>query len=106
MAIWVSSDWHCDPERLKEAVVSWVCLGKEGDHRLIGNGDLFDILPLGRAKWSNAASIEQLARLLDGYPFDYVAGNHDPYAIMKKLMAPYSNITVRKQWELKEGGRQ
>jgi len=51
MTIWVSSDWHCDQERLKEAVVDWITLGKKGNHRLIGDGDLFDILPLGRGKW-------------------------------------------------------
>jgi len=105
MAIWVSSDWYCDPDRLKKAVVDWVTLGKEGNHRLIGDGDLFDILPWGKKKWEQPASIKQLAKLLDGYPFDYVAGNHDYYKIMKKLVAPYSNITVHKRLELEIGGR-
>lgn len=105
MAIWVSSDWHCDPYKLKKAVVDWIGLGKEGNNRLIGDGDLFDILPLGRKMWEQPESIGELVKLLDGYPFDYVAGNHDPYKIMKELMAPYSNITVRKRLELKERGR-
>lgn len=105
MAIWVSSDWHCAPDRLKEAVVNWIALGKEGNHRLIGDGDLFDILPWGKDKWDNAASIEQLATLLHGYPFDYVAGNHDPYNTMRKLMAPYLNISLHKRLEIEEGGR-
>jgi hypothetical protein len=47
MAIWVSSDWHCAPDRLKQAVVNWITRGKEGNRRLIGNGDLFDILNPG-----------------------------------------------------------
>ncbi|MDY6911923.1 MAG: hypothetical protein SVM79_06195 [Chloroflexota bacterium] len=106
MAIWVSSDWHCDQNKLKDSVINWITLGKEDNHRLIGDGDLFDILPLGREKWDNAASIQQLAELLDGYPFDYVAGNHDPYNTMKKLMAPYSNITLHKRLDLEEDGRQ
>lgn len=105
MAIWVSSDWHCDPCELKKAVVDWICLGKEGKHHLVGDGDLFDILPWGTKKWEQPASIKQLAKLLDGYPFDYVAGNHDPYTIIKKLMVPYSNITVHKRLELEESGR-
>ena len=105
MAIWISSDWHCDPERLKKAVVDWISLGKEGNHRLVGDGDLFDILPWGKDKWKQPASIKQLATLLDGYSFDYVAGNHDPYNTMKELMAPYSNIIVYKRLELEEGGR-
>jgi predicted phosphodiesterase len=105
MAIWVSSDWHCQPDKLKQAVVQWIRLGKEGNHHLIGNGDLFDILPLGEKKWEQAASIEQLATELDGYPFDYVAGNHDPDQSMKKKMAPYSNITLHRRLEREEGRR-
>ncbi len=105
MATWVSSDWHCEPEKLKQAVLDWIRLGKEGNHRLVGNGDLFDILPWGSEKWRQPASIEQLATLLDGYPLDYVAGNHDPYPTMKRLMAPYPNITVYKRLEIEEGGR-
>lgn len=49
--------------------MEWICLGKEGNHRLIGDGDLFDILPLRTKKWVQPASIEQLATVLDGYPF-------------------------------------
>lgn len=105
MAIWVSSDWHCEPEQLKEAAVQWITLGKAGNHRLIGDGDLFDILPLGKKKWEQADSIEELAALLDGYPFDYVAGNHDYYGYMKKRLAPYANITVYRRLPLEEDGR-
>lgn len=105
MAIWASSDWHCDYEKLKQSVVEWIELGKEGKHRLIGVGDLFDILPWGKKKWQQALSIGQLAALLDSYPFDYVAGNHDPFVIMKELTAPYPNITVHKRLKLEEGGR-
>ena len=105
MAVWVSSDWHCQPDRLKEAVVNWITLGKEGKHRLVGVGDLFDILPLGKEKWDNPSSIEQLAALLDGYHFDYVAGNHDPYNIMNKLLANYPDITLNKRMDMEEGGR-
>ena len=100
MAIWVSSDWHCAPDNLKEAVVDWIGQGKQGNHRLVGDGDLFDILPWGREKWQQAGSIQQLATLLDGYQFDYVAGNHDPYNIMEKLVAPYPNITVIPTYDL------
>lgn len=105
MAILVSSDWHCAPDKLKEVVVNWIGQGKEGNLRLVGDGDLFDILPWGREKWEQPTSIEQMVKLLDGYPFDYVAGNHDPYNIMKKLMAPYPTITVHKRLQVEEGGR-
>ncbi len=105
MAIWVSSDWHCQPDKLKKSVVEWITLGKLGHHRLIGDGDLFDILPLGVKKFENAASIKELAALLDGYPFDYVAGNHDPHRTMKKLLAPYPTIILHKQLELEERDR-
>ena len=98
MAIWVSSDWHCDPDKLKEVVVNWISRGKEGNLRLVGDGDLFDILPWGKEKWEQPASIEQMAKLLDSYPFDYVAGNHDPYNIMDRLMAPYPNIPCIGGW--------
>ena len=102
---WVSSDWHCDQNKLKETVEKWIKQGKEEGHRLIGGGDLFDILPLGRKVWNSAASIKQLAAALDGYSFDYVAGNHDPYGDMKGLMAPYPNISMHKRMVFESGGR-
>lgn len=105
MAIWVSSDWHCGPGRLREAAAEWVRRGREGNHRLIGAGDLFDIIPWGRQEWRQAASIGQLAGVLDGYPLDYVAGNHDPYSIVKELMSPYPCIAVHRQLEIEVGGR-
>lgn len=105
MAIWVSSDWHCEPAELKAGVVEWINKGKEGNHRLVGDGDLFDILPLGKDRWKTAAAVRQLATALDGYRFDYVAGNHDPYPVMKKLMSPYPNIVVHRRMEVQEGGR-
>jgi len=46
-----------------------------------------------------------MATLLDRYPFDYVAGNHDPYNIMVKLMDPYPNITVHKRLALHQRAR-
>lgn len=97
MAVWVSSDWHCQPEELKENVVEWIRQGKENKHRLVCAGDMFDILPLGEKKWWGADSIVQLAEILDGYPLFYVTGNHDPFKVMEELMAPYSNIRVYKQ---------
>ncbi len=105
MAIWVSSDWHCQPDKLKVDVLEWISQGKLGNHRLVADGDLFDILPLGIKQWQSAASIGQLAKMLDGYPFDYVAGNHDPYPTMKKLFAPYSNIKLHRRLEINEGGK-
>lgn len=105
MAIWVSSDWHCETEKLKEAVVQWISLGKEGNHRLIGNGDLFDILPLGTKKWEQAHAIDELVELLGDYKFDYVAGNHDYYNYMKGRMATYPNIEVHKRLKVEEGER-
>lgn len=105
MAIWVSSDWHCDQNTLKQPVEEWITLGKEGKHRLIGNGDLFDILPLGKEQFGDADSIKQFAAKLGDYPFDYVAGNHDPYKTMVKLMAPYPNITVHKRLPLEQERR-
>jgi len=106
MAIWISSDWHCSPEGLREGVEQWLRLGKEGGHRLIGAGDLFDILPLGEKQWkSNSESISQLAMALDGYPFDYVTGNHDPHGTMVKLMAAHPNINMHKGLEFEHQGR-
>jgi len=100
VATWVSSDWHCQPGEIKVSVAQWIRLGREGNHRLIGDGDLFDILPLGRDKWKDSAAVKRLAELLQGYHFDYVAGNHDPYRVVKELMAPYPNIIVHKRLEV------
>jgi UDP-2,3-diacylglucosamine pyrophosphatase LpxH len=77
----------------------------EEGHLLVGDGDLFDILPWGRKSWEQSGSIAQLAQLLDGYPFEYVSGNHDPYKYMVDLMQPYTNIHVHKRFEPKADGR-
>jgi hypothetical protein len=34
-----------------------------------------------------------------------VDGNHDPYNTMRKLVAPYPNISLYKRLEIEEGGR-
>jgi UDP-2,3-diacylglucosamine pyrophosphatase LpxH len=99
MVVWSSSDWHCDPEELKDFVKYWISLGKAKNYTLIGTGDLFNILPWGEDKWENASSIEQFVNELDGYPFVYVSGNHDPYKTMNRLLAPYPNIKVCKRYE-------
>ena len=100
MAVWVSSDWHCEPGKLKDNVVNWVCTGKKANHRLIGNGDLFDILPYGRKEWeppTQPVALQEFLELLGGYDFDYVTGNHDPYSVMRKLLAGYPNIKVHRK---------
>ena len=107
MATWVSSDWHCPPQGLKPNVVQWIGLGKGGNHRLVGAGDLFDILPYGRKEWEppkQPAALTQFVDALDGYGFEYVAGNHDPFRIMEALTAPYENVKVFKRLKVEGEG--
>lgn len=106
MATWVSSDWHCQPDGLKDEVVKWIRLGRQGNHRLVGSGDLFDILPLGKKKWKRAPVFEQLKDELGECEFCYVAGNHDPHRTMQELVSPYLKNKVMKNLTLQEGDRE
>ncbi|MDP2662004.1 MAG: hypothetical protein Q8R28_14870, partial [Dehalococcoidia bacterium] len=90
----VSSDWHCQPDVLKDCVRYWIRRGKAGNMRLVGAGDCFDLIPLGWHQWILPPALLQLAGELDGYPLKLVEGNHDPYLWLKEVVAPWSNISV------------
>ena len=97
----ISADWHNDPDHLKDCVRFWIRRGKAGGTQLAGAGDGYNLLPLGRKAWSSESpSIVQLAEELDGYPFDYICGNHDPFDWMVPLFAPWPNIKVSRELTL------
>lgn len=91
------SDSHCQPDKLSPNVVYIVDKARKEKEPLVAVGDLFDLLPLGYDAFVGCKAIQEFVELLDGYPLEYVAGNHDPYRWVKKLFAPYDNISVHKR---------
>ncbi len=99
---WSSGDWHADPDELPYCVHEWIILGKRKGARLVGVGDLFDLVlyPHDEYRYGNARA--ELIGLLSGYPFYYVDGNHDPESLIKKLKLP-ENIKVSKSLDIGSG---
>ena len=89
----VSSDWHCQPEELIPEAMKLIGQAEPGD-TLVGVGDLFDFLPLGKEKFKNSKAIDDFINLLGGREFYYVAGNHDPYPWVKERFSKHGNIKV------------
>lgn len=95
LGVAIASDVHNQPDGLKECASDWIHRGIFAKHRLVGAGDWFDLLPLGRSRWSSSSpAVLQLARELDGYELELVEGNHDPYAWLRDLFLPWPNISV------------
>ena len=95
-----SSDWHCGPEGLSEDAKEFIRKGKALGATLVGNGDLFNLLPIGFDAFVNCAAIRQFEEEIGDYQFYYVAGNHDPYKWVKKLFGHMPNVTVKRHVEL------
>jgi len=89
----VSSDWHCQPQELILQARELMGKALPGD-TLVGVGDLFDFLPLGKDRFKNSKAIDDFIQLLGGREFYYVAGNHDPYPWVKERFSDYPNIKV------------
>ena len=90
----VSSDWHCQPEELIPQARHIIEKADPGKDLLVGVGDLFNFLPLGKDKFKNSKAIDDFIRLLGGQTFYYVTGNHDPYPWVKQRFKDYPNIVV------------
>jgi len=74
----------------------WLRMGMREKATLIGNGDLFNIIPWGEKHWEvEHDAIDEFKIILDGYPFYYILGNHDldePW--LKKMFADSPNIKI------------
>ncbi len=90
----VSSDWHCQPEALIPQARELIEKAEPGKDALVGVGDLFNFLPMGKDKFKNSKAIDDFIKLLGGQTFYYVAGNHDPYPWVKERFKDYPNIIV------------
>lgn len=97
----VSSDWHCQPDELIPQARELIKRADPGKDILVGVGDLFDFLPLGKDKFKDSKAIADFIEALGGQTFYYVAGNHDPYPWVRKRFKDYANIKVYRtlNWE-------
>lgn len=100
-----SSDWHSPPEALIPEAKKFIREAKKCKATIVGVGDLFDLLPLGRDKFKGCWAIDEMIDALGGYPFIYIGGNHDPSDWVKELFKRFPNVTVVKSILLEEGGR-
>lgn len=100
-----SSDWHCPASALIPEAKKFIVEGISKGATMVGVGDLFDFLPIGKNKFKGCWAIEEMIDALDGYPFTYVGGNHDPPRWVKELFNKYPNIRVCKSFDIEEGGR-
>lgn len=105
MRILESSDWHCGPDELTPEAREFIRLGKKIGALLIGNGDLFNFLPLGRDKYRKAKVFKEFVEELNGYPFVYITGNHDPFFWVVEELSGIPNIKILKGAEILSGGR-
>ena len=103
--IFESSDWHCDPDGLIDEAKEFIRRGKEAGGTILGCGDLLNLLPIGREKFNGAMVVNELVQALDGYPFYYISGNHDPYPWVVELFRDAPNIKVVKRLESELGRR-
>lgn len=103
--IFESSDWHCEPDGLIDEAKEFIRRGKAAKAMIVGCGDLLNLLPLGREKFKGARVVKELVQSLDGYPFYYVSGNHDPYKWVAELFRDFPNVTVVKRLERELEGR-
>jgi len=92
----VSSDWHCQPDELIPQARELIGRAHPSKDTLVGVGDLFDFLPLGKDKFRNSKAIDDFIEALGGQTFYYVAGNHDPYRWVKERFKDYPNIIVER----------
>ncbi len=90
----VSSDWHCQPDELIPQAREIIGKAEPGKDILVGVGDLFDFLPLGKDRFKNSKAIDDFILALGGQTFYYVAGNHDPYPWVKERFKDYPNVMV------------
>jgi len=103
--IFESSDWHCGPGELIQEAKEFIARGKGAEAILVGCGDLFDLLPLGREQFHQSQAVKELIQAIDGYPFYYVSGNHDPYRWVVELFHPFPNVKVTRRLECELTGR-
>ena len=96
-----SSDWHCQPDELIPQARELIGRSDPSKDTLVGVGDLFDFLPLGKDRFKNSKAIDDFIDALGGRTFYYVAGNHDPYPWVRKRFKNYANIKVYRtlNWE-------
>jgi len=61
--IFESSDWHCGPDGLSEEAKEFITRGKDATATIVGCGDLFNLLPLGREKFEGSSAVKELTKI-------------------------------------------
>lgn len=100
-----SSDWHEEPDFLSDEAKNLIGLAKEEGATLIGCGDIANLVPLGREAWRGCHCLWELKRALDGYPFYWTPGNHDPYPWVVELLGDWPNVHIARSmvWDTPVG---
>lgn len=103
MVIHESSDWHIHPEGLSSQVKKWIADGREEQAILIGNGDLSEFMYCRWQDFVGSRAVSEFEKALDGYPFTYIANNHDPIRFVRKVYDHIPNIEIVEEKDIMVG---
>ena len=103
MIVYESSDWHIYPDGLSWQVKNWITEGKKEQAILIGNGDLSEFMYRRWQDFIGSTAVRELEEVLDGYPFTYIANNHDPIRFVRKVYGHIPNICIVEEKDVRVG---
>jgi metallophosphoesterase superfamily enzyme len=103
MIVYCSSDWHCPPQGLRQQVKEFIRKAKLDADLIVGNGDLFDLMEYPWREFVECKTVQEFSEELEGKPFVYVAGNHDPAKYIRKVIAIPNVQIMHGQFPLKLG---
>jgi len=79
------------------------CSGKKEQAALIGNGDLSEFMYCRWQDFVGSRAVREIEKTLDGYPFTYIADNHDPTRFVRKVYGHIPNIEIREEKDMAVG---
>jgi len=103
MIVYESSDWHIYPDGLSWQVKNWITEGKKEHAILIGNGDLSEFMYRRWQDFVDSTAVRELEELLDGYPFIYIANNHDPIRFVRKVYGHIPKVEIVEEKDVPVG---
>lgn len=105
MIVYCSSDWHCSPQGLTQPVKQFIHKARVDADLIVGAGDLFDLMEYPWKEFVDCKAVQEFSEELEGKPFIYVAGNHDPAKYVRRVIAIPNVQIVHRKFPLNVGER-